>query len=121
MTAETSSAQSEAPSATYLGTSEEWQAFLQEHPTTETFLQDYNDEYFAQKSLLACQFSAPATDGTIVYSHVYSLWDIWHVSLAYDCGAASTSENKTIFVLYEIQKNNISEPPQKVQIKTEII
>lgn len=121
MIAESSSAQSETPSATYLGSFEEWQAFLQEHPTTETFPQDYNDEYFAQKSLLACQLSAPATDGTIVYSHVYSLWDIWHVSLAYDCGAASTSESKTIFVLYEIQKNNISEPPQKVQIKTEII
>lgn len=121
MTAESSSAQSETPSATYLGTSEEWQAFLQEHPTTETFLQDYNDEYFAQKSLLACQFSAPATDGTIVYSHVYSLWGIWHVFLAYDSGAVSTSESKTIFVLYEIQKNTISEPPQKVQIKTEII
>lgn len=121
MIAESPSAQSENPSATYLGSFEEWQAFLQEHPITETFPQDYNDEYFAEKSLLACQFSAPATDGMIVYSHVYSLWGIWHVFLAYDCGATSTSENKTIFVLYEIQKNNISEPPQKVQIKTEII
>ena len=121
MIAESSSAQSEAPSAAYLSTFEEWEAFPQEYPITETFPQDYNDEYFAQKSLLACQFSAPATNGTIVYSHVYSLWGIWHVFLAYDCGATSTSEDKTIFVLYEIQKNTISEPPQKVQIKTEII
>ncbi len=121
MIAESSSAQSEAPSAAYLSTFEEWEAFLQEYPITETFPQDYNDEYFAQKSLLACQFSAPATDGMIVYSHFYSLWGIWHASLAYDCGAASTSESKTIFILYEIQKNNISEPPQNVQIKTEII
>ena len=121
MTAETSSAQAEEPSATYLGTSEEWEAFLQEYPIAETFLPDVSDEYFEQKSLLVCQFSAPAADGTIVYSHVYSLWGIWYVSLAYDCGVASTSESKTIFVLYEIQKNTISEPPQKVQIKTEII
>lgn len=121
MIAESSSAQSEAPSAAYLSTFEEWEAFLQEYPVAETFLQDVNDEYFEQKSLLICQFSAPATDGTIVYSHVYSLWGIWHVSLAYDSGAVSTSESKTIFVLYEIQKNTISEPPQNVQMKTEII
>lgn len=121
MIAESPSAQSEDPSASYFGSFEEWQAFLQEYPIAETFLQDINDDYFAQKSLLACQFSALATDGTIVYSHVYSLWGIWHVSLAYDCEAASSSESKTIFVLYEIQKNTISEPPQNVQIKTEII
>lgn len=121
MTAESSSAQSETPSATYLGTSEEWEAFLQEYPIAETFLPDVSDEYFEQKSLLVCQFSAPAADGTLVYARVSALWNIWYVSLAYDCGAASTSESKTIFVLYEIQKNTISEPPQKVQIKTEII
>ena len=114
-----SSEQTAEPQSMYLNNVQEWQSFLQEHPTDAEFSKDYNDEYFSQKSLLACLFPVSAINGTCVYVHVCSLWNIWYISLAYKNGPVS--ESGTVFVLYEIQKSEISDPPRTLKFKTEII
>lgn len=110
--------QSEEPLIDYFEDLEAWQTFLQEHAISAEFPQNYDEEYFTQKSLLACLFPVPSTGGKCVYANVCSLWGTYHVSIVYDCGTASESGN--VFVLYEILKSDLPAPPHNLRLKTDL-